>query len=196
MASERFDGRYFARFYYARRTRVAAPLDYLPRARLLAAYASLFQIKVRRVLDAGAGAGFFLRALEAAFPAARCTGIEVSDYACARYAWIKSSVTDYVARTPFDVVVCHDVLQYLDRYAAVSALSNLVTLSEGLLYFTVLTREDWQIHCDQTRTDGKVHLRSASWYRQHLRRGFLRLGTGVYIARAAAPALFALDQSP
>ncbi len=196
MDAERFDGRFFERFYYARRTRVAAPLDYLPRARLLAAYASLFQIKVRRVLDAGAGAGFFLRALEAAFPVARCTGIEVSNYACARYAWTKSSITDYVARTPFDVVVCHDVLQYLDREAAVRALSNLATLSKGLLYFTVLTREDWRTNCDQARTDGKVHLRSANWYRQHLRRGFLRLGTGVYLARGVAPALFALDQAP
>ena len=193
MKSEQFDGRFFARYYYARRTRVAAPLDYVPRARLLAAYANLFEINVRRVLDAGAGAGFFVRALEAAFPAARCTGVEVSDYACARYAWTKSSITDYVARKPFELVVCHDVLQYLDRNAAIGALLNLDSLCSGLLYFTVLTREDWRDFCDQKRTDSAVHLRRASWYRQHLRRGFLRVGTGVYLARAAAPAMLALD---
>ena len=74
------------------------------------------------------------------------------------------------------------------------ALQNLEILCSGLLYFTVLTREDWHAHCDQSRTDGDVHLRNAKWYRQHLRRGFQRLGTGVYIARTAAPVIFALDE--
>lgn len=194
MATERFDGRFFSRFYYSRRTRVAAPSDYVARARLLAAFANLHHLRVRRMLDVGAGAGYFLRALAAAFPGAQGTGIEISDYACARYAWIRSSITDYVARKPFDLVVCHDVLQYLDRGAAVRALQNLEILCSGLLYFTVLTREDWHANCDQSRTDGDVHLRNAKWYRQHLRRGFQRLGTGVYIARAAAPVIFALDE--
>lgn len=194
MAFDRFDGRFFERFYYSRRTRVAAPLDYVARARLLAAYANLHQLKVRRMLDVGAGAGYFLRALDAAFPSARGTGIEVSHYACARYAWINASITDYVAPKPFDLVVCHDVLQYLDRVAAMQALQNLEILCKGLLYFTVLTREDWHANCDQSRTDGDVYLRRANWYRQHLRRGFQRLGSGVYIARAAVPVIFALDQ--
>lgn len=193
MASERFDGGYFERFYFSRRTRVAAPLEYLARARLLAAYASLYQIKVRRILDAGAGAGYFLRALDAAFPGARGMGIDISEYACARYGWHAGSVTEYTAR-PFDVVVCHDVVQYLPRDAAVRALQNLATLCRGLLYFSVLTREDWQNNCDQSRTDPDVHLRNASWYRARLRRDFRHVGAGVYLARTATAVLFALDE--
>jgi len=193
MAGDRFDARYFKRFYFSRRTRVAIPLDYLTRARLLAAYADLFHLRVRRILDAGAGAGFFLRALDAAFPAARGVGIDISDYACATYGWQRASVSDYVCARPFDVVVCHDVLQYLQRDAAGRALQNLTALCRGLLYFSALTREDWRDNCDQSRTDGAVHLRSARWYRTRLRPAFWHIGAGVYLARAASPALFALD---
>lgn len=193
MGAERFDGHYFRRFYLSRRTRVAVPLDYLRRARLLGAYAELFGLRVRRILDAGAGTGFFLRALDAVFPGARGTGIDVSPYACTRYGWQPASIETYTANRPFDLVVCCDVLQYLARPAAAQALDNLAGLCGGLLYFSALTREDWNENCDQSRTDGAVHLRPARWYRERLRTAFRHVGAGVYVARTAAPVLFALD---
>lgn len=193
MTAERFNEQYFGRFYFSRRTRVAAPLEYLARARLLAAYADLHGIRLRRALDAGAGPGYFARALDAVRPGIRVTGIDISDYACQRYGWTRASVTDYACRRPFDLVVCCDVAQYLARTAAAEALQNLVRLCSGILYFTVLTREDWTARCDQSRTDGNVHLRPARWYRDRLRPHFHHVGTGVYLARSLEPALFALD---
>ena len=195
MIGDRFDGGYFDRFYRHRRTRVAAPLDYVRRARLLAAYAELYQLKVRRVLDAGAGTGWFLRALDAAVPGMRGIGIDVSAYACETYGWRQASVTDYAADRPFDLVVCHDVLQYLPRDRAAQALQNLAGLCRGLMYFSVLTREDWQENCDRSRTDGEVYLRNAAWYRRQLRPAFRQVAAGIYLARSAPAVLFALDDA-
>lgn len=194
MMAERFDRRYFERFYFSRRTRVAAPLEYLARARLLAAYADVYGIPLRRVLDVGAGPGYLARAIDAVRPGVRVTGIDVSEYACQRYGWTRASVTDYAPRRPFDLVACYDVVQYLDRAAATLALQNLARLCAGILYFAVLTTEDWAARCDQSRTDGEVHLRRARWYRERLRPHFHHVGAGVYLARAAEPSLFALDE--
>lgn len=190
---ERFDERYFNRFYYSRRTRAVAPLEYLPRARLLAATAEVYHLKIRRILDLGAGAGYFLRALDAAFPGARATGVEISDYACSRYGWTQASITEYSATRPYDLVVCNDVVQYLNRADATLAIERLAELCSGLLYFMVLTREDWAHNCDQSRTDNAVHMRPARWYRSRLSQHFQRLGSGLWLARRAGVPLFALD---
>lgn len=191
MAEERFGSRFFARFYQHRTTRVASARDYRLRALLLAAHANLFNISVRRILDAGAGTGGFARALRIAFPRARYCGIDVSAHACRRYGWTRVSIAEFSAARPFDLVVCHDVFQYLSRDDALKAFDNLAALTHGLLYFTALTREDWNEVCDQSRTDGDVNLRSAAWYRRRLH-AFLQVGPGVYLARGIRP-LFALD---
>ena len=73
-------------------------------------------------------------------------------------------------RRRYDLVVCHDVLQYLDDAGAARALVNLARLARGALYFSVLTRRDWRQAADQSRTDRDVHLRSADWYQRRLRR--------------------------
>lgn len=189
----RFDEAYFNRFYFSRRTRAVAPLDYLARARLLAATAEVHGLKVKRILDLGAGAGYFLRALDAVFPGSRATGVEISDYACARYGWKQASITEFTASRPYDLVVCHDVVQYLGQADAALALERLAALCSGLLYFMVLTKEDWADNCDQSRTDSAVYKRPARWYRQRLTPHFQRLGSGVWVARRAGVPLFALD---
>ncbi len=189
----RFDERYFQRFYFSKRTRAVAPLEYLARARLLAAHAALHGLKVKRILDLGAGAGSFLRALDAVFPGARAVGVEVSDYACTRYGWRKSSITEFRDARPYDLVVCHDVIQYLDNQQAARALLNISSLCRGMLFFMALTREDWEQNCDQSRTDSAVYKRPAKWYRDRLKPAFQRMGAGVYLARRAGIPLFALD---
>lgn len=193
MFEERFGREFFRRFYQGRR-RVANPRDYQGRAHLLAGYSAFLQLPVRRILEVGAGAGFFARALKTVFPRAHYLGTEVSAYACQRYGWRAASVSSIQAQ-PFDLVVCHDVLQYLARAEAVDAIENLARLTRGLLFCTVLTREDWWERCDQARTDGAVHLRSAAWYRQRLAVHFRRLGPGVYLSRQDSRVMFALDNA-
>jgi SAM-dependent methyltransferase len=83
-------------------------------AEFISAYLRYLEIDVRRILDVGCGLGHLLRALARRFPRARTVGVEQSDYLCERYGWEKGSVTAYESGTPFDLVVCNDVLQYLD----------------------------------------------------------------------------------
>jgi SAM-dependent methyltransferase len=186
-----FDAAYFARFYEHRATRVAEPADSVRVARFIAAAAALLDLRVGHILDVGAGTGRFRRPLLRAFPGARYSGIDVSEYACARHGWRRCSITE-LARGSFDLVICHDVLQYLERREAARALERLAERCRGLLYFTALTREDWLHNCDQSRTDRDVHLRAARWYRRGLAGGFRNLGNGLFLSRSAPAVVYSL----
>ncbi|MSR13363.1 MAG: hypothetical protein EXR86_02145 [Gammaproteobacteria bacterium] len=191
-AEERFGSRFFARYYHHRLTRVVTSKDYLLRAQLIAAQAVLLRLPVRRILDVGAGAGGFARAFREVLPRAKFTGIDVSRYACTRHGWTYASITEYAGGRPFDLVLCHDVFQYLTRDEALTGFGNLAALTHGILFFTALTLEDWNEACDQSRTDGEVNLRAVAWYRRQLLSAFQQIGPGIYLSRGTRP-LFALD---
>jgi SAM-dependent methyltransferase len=191
-AASHFDADFFARFYGDPATRVADAGDAQRLAGLIAGVAGYLELPVRRILDAGCGVGLLRAPLKRHFPRARYEGLEVSPFLCRKYGWHQDSLADFVA-PPYDLVVCHDVLQYLDDAAAARALANLARLARGALYFSVLTRLDWRDAADQSRTDRDVHLRSADWYRRRLRRGFRHLGAGVHLARPLKPILWELE---
>ena len=187
-----FDRRYFARFYEDPATRVASSADYARLARFIAAYLAVLEIPVRRILDLGAGTGQLLRALRRHYPQARLQGVDASGYACQRYGWRQASVASFRS-SQWDLVICNDVLQYLNPTEAAEALANLGRLCRRALFFTALTREDWAMHCDQARTDADVWLRSARWYTRRLRPDFQALGGGLHLRRGAPAALLALQ---
>jgi len=90
-------------------------------------------------------------------------------------------------------VICCDVLQYLDAAAARRALANFGRLCRGVLYFSALTRVDYEHNCDPRRTDSDVHLRSAHWYRSRLKRQFREAGLGFWLRRGAPLTLWELE---
>ena len=96
-----------------------------------------------------------------------------------------AQIEAYKPAAPFDVVVCYDVMQYLDSDTAARALNNFGKLCRGVLYFTALTKVDWQLNCDQSRTDSDVYLRSAQWYRSRLRPHFREAGCGFWLRRGS-----------
>jgi SAM-dependent methyltransferase len=179
-----FDAAYYQRFYFDTRTAVTSKAEMRARGGLIAAYANHVGLPVRHILDAGCGIGLLRPALTRAFPRARYTGLEYSEYLCARYGWTRGSLADWSA-DPFDLVVCYDVLQYLDDRAATRAIANLGRLTRGVLYLSALTRRDWRENCDRTRTDPDVHLRDAQWYGTRLRRSFRPSGAGFWVRRGA-----------
>jgi hypothetical protein len=63
-----------------------------------------------------------------------------------------------------------------------------------VLHFGVLTREDWDLYCDQRNTDRDVHIRPANWYRRRLAPAFLNAGSGMFVRRGAPIHLWELDQ--
>ena len=180
----RFDRDYYRRFYLDPRTAVISRAEMRERAGLIAAYTRHIGLPVRSILDAGCGIGLLRAPLQRAFPRAAWTGLEYSQYLCKRYGWTQGSLATFRAE-PFDLVVCYDVLQYLDDRTAARAIASLGRLTRGLLYISALTVRDWRENCDRTRTDPDVHLREAAWYGQRLRRWFRPSGVGFWIRRGA-----------
>jgi 2-polyprenyl-3-methyl-5-hydroxy-6-metoxy-1,4-benzoquinol methylase len=165
------------------------------RARLIAAYVEHVGMPARRILDAGCGIGLLRTPLKKMLPRATYTGLETSDYLCRRYGWERGELESFRGTAPFDLVICYDVLQYLDSGTARRALGNLSRLCRGILYFTALTRADWERNCDRSRTDSNVYLRSARWYRSRLRRDFKEVGAGLWIRRGAPLVTWELEES-
>ncbi|HKT75043.1 MAG TPA: class I SAM-dependent methyltransferase [Steroidobacteraceae bacterium] len=188
-----FDRHYYQRFYYDPRTAVTTRHEMRARARLIAAYCRHAGLPVRSILDAGCGTGLLRSPLLRALPEATYTGLDPSEYLCHRYGWQHGHLEDHRVAKPFDLVICYDVLQYLDTRAATRALANLAKLCRGILYFTALTRHDWEHNCDRQRTDRDVHLRSGRWYRQQLRRAFNEVGVGFWLRRGAPLTVWELE---
>ena len=163
------------------------------RARLIAALSVHSGMTVRRILEAGCGTGRLRAALMPLLPRAGYVALESSEYLCRRYGWTSGRIEDYRARSAFDLVICYDVLQYLDDAAATQALANLGRLCRGVLYFSALTRFDFTHNCDRSRTDADVHLRSARWYRSRLQRSFREAGIAFWLRRGAAFTLWELE---
>ena len=156
-----FDAAYYERFYLDPRTRVADSADIEIQGRFLCSYLDHLKINVRWILDLGCGLGRLRDPLLARFPRARYTGVEISEHLCSELGWVHDSVVTFRARRRFDLVICQDVLQYLDDAEAEKALENLARHCRGALYFGALTREDWEENCDQSRTDGNGYVREA-----------------------------------
>ncbi len=189
----KFDRDYYRRFYYDPTTAVANRGEMAARARLIAAMTEHAGVPVRRILEAGCGTGLLRSTLKRLLPRARYTGLETSEYLCDRYGWAHGRIERYTARAPFDLVICYDVLQYLDDRAAVRALANFGRLCRGVLYFSALTSHDLKHNADPERTDTHVHLRSAQWYRKRLRRQFREAGLGFWLRRGAPITLWELE---
>ena len=189
-----FGPAYFRKYYFDRETRVVSAAEMNSRVQLIAAILRHACIPVRSILDAGCGIGLMRKRFAAALPRSRYTGLEASEYLCTRYGWTRGSVIDYAARKPSDLVVCYDVLQYLDDAEASRAIENLQRLSRAALYISALTRADWLANCDRNRTDRAVYLRTGAWYRRRLQRRFRYLGFGVWLRKDISPILWEMER--
>lgn len=191
---ERFDPEFYRRHYIDPRTRVVTRAEMARRAELVAAFVHHAELKVRSILDVGCGMGLMRRQLQRRFPRARYVGLEASPYLCQKFGWERGSAATYDPGRSFDLVVCYDVLQYLASREAAAAIRNLARLCSGILHFGVLTREDWDLYCDQRSTDRNVHMRPGNWYRRRLAPAFINAGSGMFVRRGAPVHLWELDQ--
>jgi trans-aconitate methyltransferase len=189
-----FDSEYFRKYYFNKTTRVTTAAEMRRRARLIDSILRHAGIPVRSVLDLGCGIGLLRKAFAELLPRARYVGVEASDYLCKRYRWVQGSVTSYQSTSRSDLVVCYDVLQYLDDRDAALAIKNLASLSGAAVYVSALTLEDWRENCDKTRTDRSVHLRSGDWYRRRMRRNFRYVGVGVWLRKDVTAILWDMER--
>ncbi len=182
---DHFNKEYYQKFYKDGRTSVITQAQMTARANLIAAYATHVDCPVRSILDVGCGVGLLRVPLMRALPKARYTGVEFSAYLCKKYGWIQGNIINLKLKKPADLLVCYDVMQYLDDSSAARALSNFSKICRGILYFSALTRLDWKENADKSRTDQAVFMRSAQWYRTRLKKNFRSVGAGFWICRAA-----------
>lgn len=190
----KFDAEFYRRYYRDPATRVSTRAEQARLAALACAYTAYLGFRVRRVLDAGCGLGHMRDTVRQFFPRARYVGLEASDYLATRYGWVHAGLEEYRPSAPFDLVICHDVLQYLDDRTAARALANLGRISCGTLYLSALTLEDWRSTADRSKSDGGVHLRPGDWYRSRLRRNFRPVGAGLMVRRGYAPVLWEMER--
>ncbi len=188
-----FGPEYFRKFYLDPKSRVTTRAEMRARARLIAAILVQISVPVRTILDAGCGIGLLRKPFAEVLPRARYVGLERSEYLCSRYGWTRGSVVDYAARHPSDLIVCYDVLQYLDDRDAARAIANLARLTRYAVYVCALTREDWRANCDRKLTDRAVHLRPGAWYRRRLKRQFHYLGFGVWLRKGVTAILWDME---
>lgn len=192
--TETFDAAYYERYYERPRTRVASPEDTARLARFVAAYLAQLRVgEVRSVLDLGCGLGWWKDPVQQLFPDAKYRGVEYSDHLVQKLGWEKGSVADY-AGARADLVVCQGVLHYLDTKTAKRAMANLARLTKKALYLEALTKEDWEETVDQARTDGRMQLRPARFYRSALEPHFESCGGGVYVPKARPVVLYELER--
>ena len=124
-ASDRFDAAFFRRYYANPATRVATREDQARLAALIGGVAHYCGFRVKRLLDAGCGVGWLRTPLRRQFKGVEYVGLEVSEYLCRKHGWVQGSLPGYTDTKGFDLVVCHDVLQYLPDREAARAITSL-----------------------------------------------------------------------
>lgn len=189
----RFDDAYYRRFYKDPSTRV---YDQARHAKLVAGVVSLiewFGVELTDVLDVGAGLGWWGAWLKKHRKGVTVVSTELERDICAKYGHLQADVSTLRLGKTFDLVVCQGVLPYLDKTGAAAGIENLAAHAHGFLYLEAITADDMKDAIDAERTDLRVNLRPAAWYRKQLAPHFRELGGGLYAARSANLPFFALE---
>lgn len=153
---------------------------------------------VRRVLDVGCGEAAWRAPLLALRPRATYTGVDSSAYVVRRFGRTRGIRQGSVAqlgalalRGRFDLIICADVLHYLDDGDVVQGLGAIRALLGGVAHLPVFTSRD--------AVDGDVRTlrrRSPRWYRERmLAAGLLPLGLDCWTPRECWRALTALERT-
>lgn len=193
-SSKAFDQQYYDRFYRDPDTQVASQESVDVLTDFVCAYLTHIGQPVEYVIDLGCGLGYWEAGIRRHFPDAVYIGVEYSAYLCEEHGWTPGSAVDFRSRRKADLLICQGVLQYLTDTDCKRAIANLGKLCRGALYLEALTERDWSENVDQEATDGSVHLRPGSWYRQQLAKSFTNCGGGLFLADSSPAALFELEQ--
>ena len=186
-----FDKEYYDRFYRNPLTQVASTTDAETQANFIYAYLQHLNLSINSVIDIGCGLGHLLTTVSKQF-AVNYLGFETSEYLCSKYGWSKGSAAN-IDCTPADLVICYDVVEYLDDADAAKALNNVAKLTKKALFFGALTKKDWEL-CDKDRTDDEVCLRTSNWYRKRLGPHFLSVGGGLFLKKPTDAVIWTLDR--
>lgn len=189
----RFGADYYRRFYGR-----GGVHDKNSIARLASAVHGLcswWGVSPRSVLDVGAGPGLWRDWYQREHPKVRVVSTDVSEYACTKYGHEQRDIAAWRPAKPFDLVICHGVLQYPSDTDAESAIENLAHACRHVMYLEVPTRADYRTIVDPSATDMDVHQRTGDWYRARLERHFIQAGAGLWARKGGHVLLYELERT-
>lgn len=190
-----YDRAYFDRWY--RRGDIGHAARLARKVQLAVATAEYhLERPLRSVLDIGCGEGAWRAPLLKLRPKVHYLGFDASDYAIARFGHARNlhhaRFADFKHLrpcAPVDLLVCSDVLHYLDARELDRGLPALAELCGGVAFIETFTRGDG--------AEGDQHefkQRSAAFYRTRLRALGLRpLGSHCWLSPALAAQAAALE---
>ena len=196
--AKRYDRAYFDRWY---REGGIGGARRLARKVALAVATAEYHLErpLRTVLDIGCGEGAWRAPLLKLRPQAKYLGFDSSEYAVSRFGPRRNL---HLARfgdfaqlrpcPPVDLLVCSDVLHYLDARELDRGLPGLAELCGGIAFLETFTRED--------RAEGDEHgfrNRPAAFYRRRFDAlGFTGLGSHCWLSPALRGQSTALEAPP
>ncbi|NYZ62659.1 class I SAM-dependent DNA methyltransferase [Luteimonas deserti] len=193
--TKHYDRAYFDRWY--RRGDIGGPARLARKVALAVATAEYhLERPVRSVLDVGCGEGAWRAPLSKLRPGVHYIGFDSSDYAVSRFGRTRNlhraRFADFALLRPcppVDLLVCSDVLHYLDTRELDRGLPGLGELCGGVAFLETFTREDG--------VDGDADgfkPRPARFYRERFATvGFRALGSHCWLSPARAEAATALE---
>lgn len=151
---------------------------------------------IRTVLDIGCGEGVWRAPLLKLRPNLKYLGFDGSEYAIARYGRSRNlrqaRFGDFAQLRPcppVDLLVCSDVLHYLDARELDRGLHALADLCQGVAFLETFTRED-----DAEGDEHEFKSRPASFYRRRFEAlGLRALGSHCWLSPTLAADATALE---
>ncbi len=192
-----YDRAYFDRWY--RREGIGDARRLARKVALAVAMAEYhLERPIRTVLDIGAGEGAWRAPLLKLRPKLDYLGFDSSEYAVRRFGRSRNL---HYARfgdfewlrpcAPADLLVCSDVLHYLDTRELNRGLPGLADLCGGVAFIEMFAKEDAAIGDE----DG-FHARPARFYRRRLAEaGFVQIGSHGWLSPALARHATALEHA-
>ena len=193
MSTVAFDAQYYRRYYEDPETRI---YDRARHARLIEGVLGIiewFGWPVQRVLDVGAGVGWWRDWLAEHRPDIRYLGTELEKSICKRYGHTQADIQKWRSSERFDLVICHGVLPYVPDAGLGKAIENLAAMCDGFLYLEAITKRDLSGSVDTTLTDVRVHHRSKAQYLKLLSPHFRQVGAGLWAKRDASIVFYDLE---
>lgn len=171
-----YDQTYFNRWYRDPTDRVSTRASLVRKVRMAVSVTEfLLGREIRSVLDIGCGEAPWFLILKRLRPNARYAGVDSSEYVIDRFGDERNirrgslaSLANVKSIRKSDLVVCADVLQYVDTRDVERGLRAIRKLLGGVAYIEAFTTEDAM---EGDRIDW--HERSAAEYRRLFRRAGL-----------------------
>lgn len=145
-----YNREYFNRWYRDGDTRITTAEGTMRKARLaLSAAEYMLARKAESVLDVGCGLGSWYTALRRIRPKIRYQGVDPSEYIVERFGKARNvklgalgGLSRIKLRRSYDLIVCADVVQYVEDHDLRRGLAEIRRLAGGVVFIETFATED------------------------------------------------------